>query len=85
MSSLIQIASIYITRRFESQLDSGITYHNLTHTKEVVDSAKKIGAKSGLVSDLMEIILLAAWFHDVGIIERYKEHEEKALKLVVSF
>jgi len=85
MKTILNIASDYVTKQLESHLPQGITYHNLTHTKEVVDTAKVIGEKSGISSDQMEMLLLAAWFHDVGIIEQYNEHEEKSAELCREF
>ena len=46
-------------------LPDTMTYHNLNHTREVVKAAEKIGSYASLQEEEMEILLLAAWFHDV--------------------
>ena len=85
MEDMLQIASRYVTKIFGNQLPQGIIYHNLTHTKEVVETAKTIGGKSGINPDQMEMVILAAWFHDLGIIENYNDHEEKSAELCSEF
>jgi HD superfamily phosphodiesterase len=85
MEDMLQIASRYVTKIFGDQLAQGITYHNLAHTKEVVNAAKTIGEKSGISKDQMEMVLLAAWFHDVGIIENYNDHEMKSAEICGEF
>lgn len=85
MEDMLQIASRYVTKIFGEQLVQGITYHNLAHTKEVVNAAKTIGEKSGISKDQMEMVLLAAWFHDLGIIKQYNDHEEKSAELCSQF
>ena len=85
MEDMLQIASRYVTKIFGDQLAQGITYHNLAHTEEVVNAAKTIGEKSGINPDQMEMVLLAAWFHDVGIIENYNDHEETSAELCSEF
>jgi len=85
MEDMLQIVSRYVTTIFGDQLAQGITYHNLAHTKEAVNAAKTIGEKSGISKNQMEMVLLAAWFHDVGIIENYNDHEVKSAELCSEF
>ena len=52
------------------------TYHTLDHTKDVVHACIEIGIKENLTPDEMEMIQIAAWFHDIGYIEKTAGHEE---------
>lgn len=81
MESILQLAADYVTKLFESNLPQEITYHNLTHIKEAVKTVKEIGEKSELKPDEIEMLLLAAWFHDIGMVYEYDNHEEKSAKL----
>ena len=85
MENILEIAADYVMKLFGNHLPKGITYHNLIHVKDVVDTAKLIGEKSVISSDQMEMLLLSAWFHDVGIIEQYVEHEEKSADICREF
>lgn len=85
MENILDMAADCVIKLFEDHLPKGITYHNLIHIKDVVDTAKLIGEKSVISPDQMEMLLVAAWFHDVGIIERYIEHEEKSTEICSGF
>jgi len=52
------------------------TYHNLAHTRNVVQSSIEIGLGEKLTPDEMEMVQIAAWFHDIGYIEKTDGHEE---------
>ena len=60
-------------------------YHNITHTKEVVEAAQDIGIGSNLSKQDLEIVLITAWFHDVGYIDSAEEHEEQSAKYAKAF
>jgi predicted metal-dependent HD superfamily phosphohydrolase len=85
MSDLLEKASEYASGIISEKLPKGIVYHNLDHTKEVVTTAEEIGKNSGLSSDDMEMLLIAAWFHDSGITETYNNHEEKSAQIAREF
>lgn len=52
-----------------------LVYHNFNHTEEVAEAAVKIGKASGLSDDELELVELAAWFHDVGYTKQPVDHE----------
>lgn len=52
------------------------TYHSLDHTKDVVRASIEIGIRENLNPDEMEMVQIAAWFHDIGYIEKTTGHEE---------
>lgn len=51
-------------------------YHSLAHTQKVVEAAIEIGIGERLSPEEMEMIQIAAWFHDLGYIETSSGHEE---------
>ncbi|RPI70912.1 MAG: HD domain-containing protein, partial [Ignavibacteriales bacterium] len=81
MSALLKKGSEYASGIISEKLPGGMVYHNIEHTKEVVETAKEIGINSGLTEDEMEVLLFAAWFHDTGITEIYNNHEEKSAQI----
>ena len=66
-------------------LPEALVYHNLNHTAEVVKAAEKIGAHSNLSEAEMEIVLIAAWFHDTGFRDSFTEHEESSKKIAKEY
>lgn len=53
-------------------------YHNLNHTLDVVKISNEIGLSENLTDDEFEILLIAAWFHDIGYVSCSEGHEEKS-------
>lgn len=61
------------------QLPEYFYYHNLLHTKEVTAAAIDIGSNSGLDYEEMEMVVLAAWYHDLGYSCSCDDHEEESI------
>ena len=59
-------------------------YHSLDHTREVVAAAMEIGEQTGLNHDDMELVIVAAWFHDIGYECGFKNHEEESARMMRS-
>ncbi len=78
-------ASGYVTNLLQNNLPEGCVYHNIDHTLNVVESAKLIGEHSGLSKEDMDILLLAAWFHDTGMVSVYVGHEEKSIEIFKNY
>ena len=72
-------------RRLLKKLPSHLTYHNLNHTIQVVDSVTKICGNYHLSDDEKEVLILAAWFHDSGFIKTYKGHEKESKQIATTF
>ncbi|MBN1448726.1 MAG: HD domain-containing protein [Bacteroidetes bacterium] len=84
-TTLTEKASAWVFKHFSGKLDDRYTYHNFTHTTEVVDAVVRIGEESGLSGHDLEVVVLAAWFHDTGITEVYEHHEEKSAEIAERF
>lgn len=85
MNQIINMVSAYVSNLLVERLPRDLCYHNPSHTLEVVSNATEIGNNSGLSEDEMEILLLAAWFHDTGFIKLYEGHEEKSAEIAEKF
>lgn len=68
-----------ILRQLEEQLPAGLTYHNASHTADVLEKSLQIAALEGITvqEDLM-FLKVAALFHDNGFLNTYQNHEEKS-------
>ena len=62
-------------------LDSKYHYHNLHHTKRVINSAEEIGNHYNLSRDDWRDLLTACLLHDYGFIKSHLEHEEIGSKI----
>ena len=75
MSSILEEASHFVSNLLRSATRSEVCFHRLKHTLSVVEAVKIIGKRECLAEDQMEILLLAAWFHDTGYTQTYEGHE----------
>lgn len=75
----------HITRLFHKKLPPKFLYHDLNHTKDVVEICEEIGEYYSLNNEKLEALLIAAWFHDIGYIETYSGHEEMSADMAQKF
>ena len=65
-----------VYKDLSNKLDSKYHYHNLHHTKRVINSAKQIGNHYNLSRDDWRDLLTACLLHDYGFIKSHIDHEE---------
>jgi len=75
----------YVTELFKEKLPEDLLYHNLSHTYEVAEISKELGEDSGLTEVDLEVLQIAAWFHDTGYIKKYSGHEAESVKYAQGF
>jgi len=61
------------------------SYHGLKHVQGVVEAAEEVGKGSNLDQKSMEVVLLSAWFHDVGYYNDHERHEEASIIKAADF
>lgn len=61
---------------FENELPSYLTYHNIQHTKDVVEASRYLAAKEKLNEEDTHLLVTAALLHDTGFLKGYDDHEE---------
>jgi len=76
----------YITNIFERHPNPNLLFHNLAHTKQVVERVQEIAAHYQLKENETLTINIAAWFHDLGhLFTEYEKHEEKSVELMKEY
>lgn len=75
MTSRFQQAHDYMMSRLERELSPRLHYHNVDHVRDVLNAALRIGKLEGVGPDGLELIGVAAVFHDSGFILDVKDHE----------
>jgi HD superfamily phosphodiesterase len=80
-------AESYVIGLFEKMQNEKLLYHNLQHTKTVVERAKEIAAHYNLSERDMLVLYVASWFHDTGHLYTpgFKGHEEKSVDVMRKF
>jgi len=83
--SIIKQAETFVKDFFEKNHKPIYTYHNLEHTENVVKHAKKIATIMEFSEEDMEILTLAAWFHDTGYFKGFIKHESISAEIAEDF
>lgn len=71
----------YVESYLSQNLSTDLYYHDLRHTKEVVSAVEEIGLGERLPSETVELLKIAAWFHDTGYAKRYIGHEDESKEI----
>lgn len=59
----------------EQRLPADVRYHSVTHTVDVLETALDLAISAGISGRDLEILAIAAAFHDSGFIEGQQNHE----------
>ena len=79
---IFEKAKQYAFQRLETELSSGLSYHNLMHTTtDVVPATEKFATGEGIQGEPLDLLLTAAWFHDLGFVEVPDGHEMIAARI----
>ena len=65
----------FVVEYFFSRLPDGLYYHNLDHTLDVLEASQRIGSAEGLNFSDLNLLKVAALFHDVGFVDFYENNE----------
>ncbi|MCX2574981.1 Pycsar system effector family protein [Pedobacter sandarakinus] len=75
----------HVSDYFHTHQDPRLVYHNLAHTKEVVEAAQQIANHYQLNEEDYFAVTAAAYFHDTGYFEDVAHHEKKGAELADRF
>ncbi len=66
----------FLIHKLESELPEYLTYHNVDHTKDVVANVQHLAISENISEPELTLLKTAALFHESGMLETYKGHEE---------
>lgn len=85
-SHLLAAARAYVTDIFQHKLKPEFVFHNLEHTEDVVEAASHMADYFQLSEEDRLVLLLSAWFHDVGYSGgRAEGHEDLSVQMATHF
>lgn len=82
---LLKKAEEFICHKLNSELPENMVYHTSAHARYVVKAVQHVGKVSGLNEGELNCVKLCAWFHDVGYVDSYNDHETKSAKIAEEF
>ena len=66
----------------ETQLPDWLIYHSIAHTRDnVVPAAERIAKMEGVEGENLMLLKTAAYYHDLGHIERSRDHEMTSIRI----
>jgi uncharacterized protein len=74
-------AKNFILRKLQAELPSGLHYHGIHHTLDVLKAVGEIAQLEQIRSKNLTLLKTAALFHDSGFIKTYQNHEEAGCKI----
>ena len=83
--ALVRKARAYVEALIREKKPEWVKYHDFHHAKSVVEACRVIGAASNLGEEDLEVVILAAWFHDVGYVGGIDRHEERSVDMAIAF
>src|SRR5690606_26826231 len=78
-------ASAFVYDLLKERLPESILFHNYRFTVDVANSARKIGEKAGLSAEDLQLVTIAAWFHNTGFTEGTNGHIEASVRIAAGF
>lgn len=85
-TDIVQQAAAYVHRCFEDADTKDLYFHSLEHTQNVVNHAIEIGRLERLTDQELQIVQIAAWFHDLGHLNGpARDHELRSVEAATQF
>ena len=76
MSADYESAKGYALKRLAQDLSPQLFYHSLYHTRdEVLPAVEYLAENEGVVGDAFQVLMTAAFYHDIGFTIQYEDHE----------
>lgn len=77
-----EAAKEYALDRLANELPADLVYHSLEHTvQDVVPAVTRLATIEDVQGENYLLLQTAAYFHDIGFVERRNEHEEVAARI----
>jgi|AntRauTorckE5430_2_1112549.scaffolds.fasta_scaffold06240_2 predicted metal-dependent HD superfamily phosphohydrolase len=80
--TLLEKTENHISSLFLNADTSGLFYHNYNHTLSVVEGVSQAAEILNLSDYETEVLIVSAWFHDIGYLYTRTEHEAKSIEIM---
>ncbi len=76
------LAFEYALNQLEQKLPGFLTYHSYFHTvREVLPVSRRLAQECGVPDEDLQLLELAAVYHDIGYLHNIQEHEQASAKV----
>jgi predicted metal-dependent HD superfamily phosphohydrolase len=84
-TDILKKAEEHVHTIFREHGDADFVYHNEPHTEGVVKAAEMFSTHFNLNEEDHQVLIIAAWFHDIGYFQNAASHEEAGATLAADF
>lgn len=84
-NQLVSKTAKYVSQLFNNNFSEKLLFHNINHTKYVVEKVEVIGKHSNLSESEINLLKICAWFHDIGYLTNIENHEEESFSVAKKF
>lgn len=74
-------AGDFILNKLENEIPAHLCYHNIDHTRDVVDAAETLGRAENIPGYELKLLHVAACYHDSGFLNVSHEHELESCRI----
>lgn len=85
LNAIVDLSSRFVTKLFADELNLQLRFHSAYHTGNVVIASQEIGLNAGLSQEELDLVGIAAWFHDTGYTKGYAGHELLSIAIAKNF
>ncbi|MEM9052598.1 MAG: Pycsar system effector family protein [Bacteroidota bacterium] len=83
--NIVKAAEEFATQKLKNELPEYAKYHDLGHTQIVAREVADLAAKEGVDANTQNLLKVAAWFHDLGYLNKTDGHEELSAEMAEEF
>ena len=83
--TIVDEAKLFVLDYFEKNKSGKLSFHTIEHTINVAGQAEVISKHENLSEKEFQIVMVSAWFHDIGYLTKCEEHEDASKAIVRSF
>ena len=84
-SNIFNAAQQHVLNLFNQQYDTRLLFHSYQHTHSIVGRVDELGKSLNLSDSVIEIALLAGWFHATGFLFDYNDPVSKSTEQAKAF
>lgn len=83
--NLLLKTEVFISHLLNTELSEKNYYHNLTHTKRVLEAVIELSKLEECTENEIFLLKMAVWFHDSGYTKTDEGHEQESVKIFHEF
>ncbi|HZJ61532.1 MAG TPA: HD domain-containing protein [Chitinophagaceae bacterium] len=75
----------FLMEKLEQELSPDYTYHNVQHTRSVVEATQQLCEHEKLDEHHTKLLMTAALIHDAGFLQNHQDHEELSCQVAKEY